>query len=113
MTSARITFLTVCSAGVLAGCSAPPLALEASHPASPSAAEGSAPPARTILHADANSRRTRELLAERDAEAKAAEAEPAIDEKNPSVRERRTSPGPMKQVQGHGEMNGTEGHEHP
>jgi len=111
MTFNRFSLVSLSCAGVLAGCSTPPARLETTHPASTSAAEATTPPARTSLHSDANSQRTRELLAQRDAEAKAAEAEPAVDETNATVRAARTSPGPIKGTQGAGEIDPKEGHE--
>ncbi|HEV7405485.1 MAG TPA: hypothetical protein VGO11_21250 [Chthoniobacteraceae bacterium] len=49
--------------------------MTASHPASPSAPEASMSPERSTLRADANTLRTRELLAQRERQAAAAESE--------------------------------------
>lgn len=95
-------FLFLVAVG-LAGCATPPLVLDASHPASIEASEASSSPARYTLRPDANTLRTRELLAQRAQEAKDAEAETPVDTANPSPSAGRTAPGPMK---------GKDGHEH-
>ncbi len=108
MTKARLFLFTASSAGLVAGCSVPPLAINARHPASPSAPEASMTPARSILRSDVNTRRTRELLAQREQQAKAAESETPVDDTNASLNAPHTSPGPTK---GMPEMKGMEGHE--
>jgi hypothetical protein len=68
------------AASVLAGCATPALVLDESHPASVTAPEGFSRAKRSTLRADENSRRTRELLAHREQQAEAAEAEPPAPE---------------------------------
>ncbi len=98
--------LAVGSASLVAGCTTAPLAMDADHPASTSAPEAATPPARVTLRPDASTRRTRELLAQREQQANAAEAEGPVDQAAPSPNAPRTSPGPMH------DMKGMEGHEH-
>lgn len=91
------TYFLACSAAAsLAGCATrPSVALSANHPASPSAPEAATPRARAALQPDANTLRTRELLAARAQEAKAAEEEKPIDQSLPPVTAPRTAPGPL------------------
>ena len=63
--------------GLFAGCSAPALVLDSSHPASMDALEAAAKPVRSSLRADEATRHTRELLKQREQQATAAESEPA------------------------------------
>lgn len=86
--------------------------MDSSHPASASAPEALTPAARATLRPDANTLRTRELLAHREQEAKAAEAETAVDDVNPSPNAPRTSPGPMKGMEGMDGMKGMKGMNH-
>jgi hypothetical protein len=97
------THFLILVAVALAGCVTQPLVLDASHPASIEASEASSPPARATLRPDADTLRTRELLAQRAQEAKDAEAEAPVDTLNPSPSAPRTAPGPLK---------GKDGHEH-
>jgi hypothetical protein len=76
-----------------------------SHPASTAAAEAPRTPA-VSLKPDANTLRTRELLAAREAQMRAMEAERPIDELSPPTDAQRTSPGPLKSKPTH------QGHEH-
>ncbi len=62
--------------GLFAGCSTPALVLDSSHPASTNAPEASTGPARSSLRADEPTRRTRELLKQREEQAAAAESAP-------------------------------------
>jgi hypothetical protein len=101
MSPPQLFLFTLSSAGVLTGCSAPPLAMDASHPASASAPEASMAPARSTLRADANTRRTRELLAQREQQARAAESETPADHTNASPSAPRTSRGSVKGIEGH------------
>jgi hypothetical protein len=84
--------------------------MDANHPASASAPEAATPAARSTFRADANTLRTRELLAQREQQAKAAESETPVDQASPSPDAARTSPGPMKMESMKG-MKGMEGHE--
>jgi hypothetical protein len=77
------------AAAFFAGCSTPPLAMDASHPASASAPEAITPAARATLRPDANTLRTRELLAQREQQAKAAESETPVDDASIPARTRR------------------------
>lgn len=90
---------------LLAGCTTPPLKMDATHPASVSAQEAFSPAARPTLRPDANTLRTRELLTHREQEAKAAESETPVDDVNTSPNAPRTSPGPMKDHEGMKGMN--------
>ncbi|HZJ16719.1 MAG TPA: hypothetical protein VFD27_16825 [Chthoniobacteraceae bacterium] len=62
--------------GLLAGCATPPLILDSSHPASMDAPEAATKPARSSLRSDEATRRTRELLKQREEQATAAESTP-------------------------------------
>jgi hypothetical protein len=94
------------AAALFAGCSTPPLAMDANHPASASAPEAFTPTARSTLRPDANTLHTRELLAQREQQAKAAESETPVDDVNPSPNAPRTSPAPMKDMGGMKDMKG-------
>lgn len=80
MTRPNIRHFLLATAALLAGCSAPPLVLDRTHPASVAAPEASTAPARATLDADENTQHTRELLKQREQQAKAAEAEPPADQ---------------------------------
>jgi len=62
--------------GLLAGCSTPAFVLDSSHPASTDAPEAAMKPARKSLGDDEPTRRTRELLKQREEQATAAESTP-------------------------------------
>lgn len=94
-------FLAFTAGILLAGCATHPLVLNAGHPASTNAPEAATPPARSTLRADANTARTGELLAMRDRQATAAEAETPAGQPNPPT----TAPDPMKGM----DMKGTKG----
>ena len=93
-------FTYFAAATLLASCTTPPLKMDASHPASVSAPEAFTPAARATLRPDANSLHTRELLAQREQQAKAAESETPVAEVAPSPDAPPTSPGPMKDMKG-------------
>lgn len=93
--------LLLAIAGLVVGCATEPLTIDSSHPASVDAAAALAPPARPTLAADANTRRTRELLAQREQQAGESESEIPVDEVSPSPTAPRTSPGPMQGMEGH------------
>ena len=76
----NITLSLLASAGLLTSCSTPRLVLDRTHPASVDAPEASTAPARSTLQADENTQRTRDLLKQRERQAKAAEAEPPADQ---------------------------------
>ena len=80
MARLHTTLFLFAAASVLAGCSTPPLVLDRTHPASVDAPEASTAPARSTLRADEKTRLTRELLKQREQQAKAAEAEPPVDQ---------------------------------
>jgi len=96
MTFLNPLILALAAASFVTGCATQPLALDASHPASVGAPEAATAPARSTLRADADTRRTRELLAQREREAKDAESETPVDDLKPSPNVPRTAPGPMK-----------------
>ena len=76
----QLHLFLLASAGLLAGCSTPPLVLDRTHPASTDAPESATAPARSTLRADENTQRTRELFKQREAQAKAAESEAPADQ---------------------------------
>ncbi|MEA3208607.1 MAG: hypothetical protein QOE70_1664 [Chthoniobacter sp.] len=80
--------------GLLAGCATQPLVIDAAHPASAAAPEAVASAARSNLAPDTDTRRTRELLARRELQAKAAEDEAPADQTqiNPSAPKPATPP---------------------
>lgn len=92
-------------AAMLASCTTPPLQMDASHPASCRAPEASTPAARASLRPDANTLRTRELLAQREQQARAAASETPIDELPPGPAAARPSPGPAGEPGGMKGMN--------
>ena len=65
---------------LLSACVTTPLAIDSTHPASIEAAEASSRPAQSTLQPDPTTRRTGELLAQRQQQAKAAEAEKPVDQ---------------------------------
>ena len=91
------------AATLLAGCATPPLVIGPTHPASIDAPEATAPPARTALRADANTRRTRELFAQRAQQAEAAESEAPADQTNlnPNAPKAASTPAPKMKMPGH------------
>ncbi len=97
---------------LLAGCATPPLVIGPTHPASLDALEAAAPPARAALRADANTRRTRELLAQRARQAEAAESEPPADQThlNPNAPQAATAPAPASTPAPKMKMPGHENH---
>ena len=80
MTRLHTFLFLIAPAGLLTGCATPPLVLDRTHPASTDAPEAATAPARPTLRADANTRRTRELFAQREQQAKAAESESPADQ---------------------------------
>jgi hypothetical protein len=70
-------FILFAAFGFFAGCSTPALVLDSSHPASADAPEANVEPPRSSLRADEATRRTRELLQQRERQAAAAESESA------------------------------------
>jgi len=96
MTFLNALHLALVTGGFITGCATQPLVLDANHPASADAPEAATAPARSTLRADADTRRTRELLAQRERQANDAESETPVDDLKPSPNAPRTSPGPMK-----------------
>ena len=103
MTRPNITLLLLTSAGLLTSCSTPRLILDRTHPASVDAPEASTAPARSTLHADENTQRTRELLEQRERQAKAAEDEAPADQTqiNPNAPKPANAPSPKMKMPGH------------
>ncbi len=97
---------------LLAGCATPPLVIGPRHPASTDAPESAAPPARGALRADANTRRTRELFAQRAQQAEAAETEPPADQThlNPNAPKAANAPAPAGTPAPKMKMPGHENH---
>lgn len=97
--------IAACAGLGLAACTTATAPVDHSHPASVAAAEAPRIPAMS-LQPDANTLRTRELLAAREAQVRAVEAEPPIDAIAPPNDARRTVPGPLKTA------TPPKGHEH-
>ena len=73
--------LKICAAMLVGGCSTTTLpTVDRNHPAITSAPESKARPLQPMLEADEATKRTRDLIAQRAAEAKAAENEPPGNE---------------------------------
>jgi len=70
------------AAGLLLGCSAAPLVLDSTHPASVDAPEASSKPIPDSLRPDAATQRTQSLLAERERQARADESAAPTDQTN-------------------------------
>ena len=100
------------AATLIAGCATPPLVLDRTHPASIDAPEAATAPARPTLHADANTRRTRELFAQRARQAEAAESEPPADQTNlnPNAPKAANAPAPASTPAPKMKMPGHENH---